>query len=530
MALNTPPSPLQFSSDSPLDATAEASATAWERAQRFIDASTEGIVFYKDGLVIDCNLALESILQRSRSQIIGEQVLGFFPERDRVVAQRHIHTGRSMPYPANLLRLDGTEIEVEISGREADYAGQPCSVAAVRDTSNVARITESLMRSQARYRSLVESADRAVIFVQEGKITYSNPAAATFFKTDSLELLHSESIHLIHPDDRDAVLQRRNALLTGSTLDSFEARTISPPSMHVQEHTRVSWCKVFATLMDWDNRPALLLFLTDMTAQRESDEKMRQALAQEKELGDLKTRFVSMASHEFRTPLATIQTSSELLDHYHERLSPEQRREAVHDIQQSVQRIQAMIGNFMSFGRMAAGTMHARLEAVSVQALLRTAIAHSAMADGHQHLIVLEHHASVPASLHLMLDETLFQQIIGNLVGNACKYSDAGTSVQVWLERVEREHAPWLLLRVRDQGIGIPEDDLPHLFGSFVRASNAGAVKGTGLGLAIVQRALDAHGGRIEVFSQLGRGSEFEALLPWQTASGLAPLDADLSA
>jgi PAS domain S-box-containing protein len=505
-------------------------ASAWERAQRFVDASTEGIAFYRNGLVLDCNLALEKILQRSRAQIIGAQVIGFFPERDRVVAERHIHMGRNMPYPANLLRADGTEIEVEISGREADYAGQPCSVAAVRDTSNVARITESLMRSQARYRSLVENADRSVIFVQEGKITYSNPAASTFFQTESNALLQTESICLIHPDDRDAVLLRRNALLSGTVLESFEARTISPPSEYLQAHTRVSWCQVFGTMVDWTNKPALLLFLTDMTAQRESEEKMRHALSQEKELGDLKTRFVSMASHEFRTPLATIQTSSELLDHYHERLSPEQRREAVHDIQQSVQRIQAMINNFMSFGRMAAGTMHARLEAVPVQETMRTAVAHSATADGHQHLIVLEHHASVPAALQLMLDETLFQQIVGNLVGNACKYSAAGTSVQVWLERVERAHAPWLLLRVRDQGIGIPEGDLPHLFGSFVRASNAGAVKGTGLGLAIVQRALDAHGGSIAVRSELGRGSAFEALLPWQEASGLAALDADLSA
>ena len=523
--MQTQETPSSLQSPLPSDA-----ASAWERAQRFVDASTEGIAFYRNGLVLDCNLALEHILRRSRVQIIGMQVLEFFPERDRVVAQRHIHMGRNMPYPANLLRSDGTEIEVEISGREADYAGQPCSVAAVRDTSNVARITESLMRSQARYRSLVENADRAVIFVQEGKITYSNPAAAKFFKTDSKDLLQSESIHLIHPDDREAVLQRRNQLLLGNALDSFEARAISPPSLRIEANTLVSWCKVFGTMIDLTQTPALLLFISDMTAQRNSEEKMRQALAQEKELGDLKTRFVSMASHEFRTPLATIQTSSELLDHYHERLSPEQRREAVHDIQQSVQRIRAMIDNFMSFGRMAAGTMHARLEAVPVQEVLRMAVAHSATADGHQHLVVVEYHASVPAWLHLMLDETLFQQIIGNLVGNACKYSDAGTSVQVWLERVERDFAPWLLLRVRDQGIGIPEGDLPRLFDSFVRASNAGTVKGTGLGLAIVKRAVDAHGGRISVHSKIGQGSVFEALLPWQKSSALGALDADLSA
>ncbi len=383
---------------------------------------------------------------------------------------------------------------------------------------------------QTTYRSLLEKADRAIFFVQEGKIAYCNPVAALFFKTQSGALLGTESLHLIHPEDRMVVLQKRDALLAGDVVDSFEARTISPPSLQITQNTQISWCKVFGTLVQWQNKPALLLFLNDVTAQRTAEEKMRLALAQEKELGDLKTRFVSMASHEFRTPLATIQTSSELLEHYNDRLSPDQRREAVHDIQQAVQRIQAMIDNFMSFGLMAAGTLHARLQAVPVQEVLRMAVAQSATADGHQHLVIVEFDVSVSASLHLMLDETLFHQIVGNLVGNACKYSAAGTSVQVRLEQVGDGRATWLMLRVRDQGIGIPQADLPRLFDSFARASNAGSVKGTGLGLAIVQRALEAHGGRIEVRSQLGQGSSFEAFLPWQPASNYHTLDADLSA
>jgi signal transduction histidine kinase len=262
----------------------------------------------------------------------------------------------------------------------------------------------------------------------------------------------------------------------------------------------------------------VLVFLTDITQLRESEEKMRQSLAKEKELGDLKTRFVSMASHEFRTPLATIQTSSELLEHYNERLSVEERADAVADIQRAVQRIQAMMDSFLAFGRIDAGSTAFVPTATPLLNCLTNLLEEINRAQPRRNLISIHLEPPVDAHIKLMLDQTLLGQMMINLISNACKYSALGTEVDVWAAQRTSEQGTYLLLAVRDHGIGIPEQELPRLFDSFYRATNANTIPGTGLGLAIVDRAARAHGGSVQVKSVLGQGSQFTLLLPWVEA------------
>jgi signal transduction histidine kinase len=253
--------------------------------------------------------------------------------------------------------------------------------------------------------------------------------------------------------------------------------------------------------------------------EHEAAEQMKKALHREKELGELKVRFVSMASHEFRTPLATIQTSSEILKHYSDRLSLEEREDAINDIQKSVARIQAMMENFLSFGRMATHGMVCDPRPVAVQRLLDEATQEIAAADGHQHLIATEFSRDVHDRLLLMVDDLLLRQIVGNLLSNACKYSGSNTTVTLRAATQKLNGKNWLRLTVQDEGIGVPPDDVPRLFETFHRASNAQNQSGTGLGLAIVKRAVEAHGGAIDVQSELGRGTAFEVRLPWNEAA-----------
>ena len=485
-----------------------------QRAQRFADASTEGVVFFKDGVILDCNSALEQLLGRSRSQLLGAKVVDLFPPKDKEIAQRHMHLGRHAPYYATLKRPDGALIDVEISSRATLLHGQEVSLAAVRDFSKVSAATELLMRSQARYRALVEHTDQAIIFTQGHDVVYANPAALRFFKTTMADMQGIPSLYLVHPQDRPQALQKRKEMLAGNQ-EPYIVRMVSPPSIEMHHDTAVYWAKLFGQEMEWQGKKAALIFISDMTRQRETQEQMRRALAQEKELGELKTRFVSMASHEFRTPLATIQTSSELLQHYSERLTSEQRQEAIADIQGSVHRIQAMMDNFLSFGRMGVGSQECNLQSVVLLAVLQSVVQGVIAADGNQHPIEVSCGNGVDAATSLMLDEVLLRQIVGNLLTNACKYSNAGLAVtmQSYL-RVQDGGQTELCISVADRGIGVPTDDLPRLFETFHRAANAGTVQGTGLGLAIVKRALDAHGGRIDVESVLGQGSALRRYCP----------------
>jgi PAS domain S-box-containing protein len=382
----------------------------------------------------------------------------------------------------------------------------------VRDQSDMMQVTESLVRSQARYRALVEHADQIVIFVKDQRIAYANPFAARHFGLDPGGLSGVQALNLMHPDDRALILSKRDVLYAGGAVDSYAARTISPPSEALQPSTRVSWVRVFPSMMEWEGYPAAMVFMTDVTAEREREEQVRKALERERELGELKTRFVSMASHEFRTPLATIQTSSELLQHYAERLSEDQRTEAIADIQSAVSRMQAMIENFLAFGRIGVDALGCTPRPTALGPTLAQ-IANDVMsADGHQR--VVETDLAFDARTELMLDGVLMHQIVGNLLSNACKYSAFGASV--WVKA--RRDGDNLVIDVRDQGIGVPSADLPRLFDTFHRASNAANIKGTGLGLAIVRRALDAHGGSIDVESAEGAGSTFSVTLPWVDA------------
>jgi PAS domain S-box-containing protein len=490
-------------------------ANATDRTANFMQAAVEGVVFYTDQAILDCNAAFEQMTGRSHHSLVGSHVMDLFAAKDRDIAARHIYLGRGLPIIAKLPKPDGSSLDAEITGRAWRYGGQACWVATVRDTSHVAYVTDSLVRSQARYRTLVESADQIILFIQDRNVAYANPAAARFYRLAASKLRNTESLLLFHPDDRAAVLARRKALIAGQAHGSAMVRTISPPTAELRPDSVVSWVRFYGALVDWEGRAATLLFMTDLTTQHETEERMQRALAQEKDLGDLKTRFVSMASHEFRTPLATIQTSSELLEHYSDRLSEHDKRGAIADIQRSVQRLQAMMDKFLAFGRMSEGSMRCKPAPLVLLPWVHRVVQETLAADGQQHVVAVLAEPPLGDNTTLLLDEALLYQILGNLLGNACKYSAAGRRVEVGIELLGTP-ANQLRLVVADQGIGIPPDDLPRLFDSFHRAANAGNRPGNGLGLAIVDRAVRAHGGVVAARSVQGQGAQFDVLLPLQ--------------
>jgi signal transduction histidine kinase len=295
-------------------------------------------------------------------------------------------------------------------------------------------------------------------------------------------------------------------------------RSMSPPGEHLLANSKIGWVRLHGSILEWDGRAGVLISLTDITALRESEDQMRKALAQEKELGDLKTRFVSMASHEFRTPLATIQTSSELLQHYTDRMSEQERLEAIADIQLSVQRMQAMMESFLAFGRIDAGSTICSPKPLRVLDSLQGMMQEVRGGANRRHAVSLYLQSPLTEQTSLLLDEMLLRHMVINLITNACKYSAVGAQVSITVSKRQNKEDALLVIAVSDQGIGIPPEELPLLFNSFHRASNAGTVSGTGLGLAIVDRAARAHNGQVSVSSTLGQGSVFTIELPWRSA------------
>lgn len=257
--------------------------------------------------------------------------------------------------------------------------------------------------------------------------------------------------------------------------------------------------------------------VADITHRRLAEEDIRASLARQQELNQLKTRFVSMASHEFRTPLATILSSAELLQAYHDRLDPEERVATLTSVENAVKRMTRMLDDVLVIGKGDVVTNGCSPQPLALarwcERLIREVSDATPVGQGTRPHIRLD----APPDEGL-LDETLLHHMVGNLLSNAIKYSPQGGDV---LLRVTLEPDA-VRFEVSDNGIGIQAPDMKRLFETFYRASNVGQISGTGLGLAIVKRAVDQHGGTISVRSEAGVGTCFTIVIPQPDGNGTA--------
>jgi PAS domain S-box-containing protein len=246
----------------------------------------------------------------------------------------------------------------------------------------------------------------------------------------------------------------------------------------------------------------------DITDRKNSEIEVREALERQKALNELRSRFVAMTSHEFRTPLAAIMSAEELLRHYGERLPPAERHEILDGIAAGVKRMSRMMDRVLLLGKADAGMLDFNPQRIELAPLCRQFVEEARAQqpqNGHEVTLSVADDARDGS-----YDEKLLRHIFSNLLANALKYSPDGGEVRFDVRR----EASGTVFEVADRGIGIPPDEIGHLFESFHRASNVGAIQGTGLGLAIVKNAVERHGGAIEVESRLGEGTTFRVSLP----------------
>ena len=244
----------------------------------------------------------------------------------------------------------------------------------------------------------------------------------------------------------------------------------------------------------------------DITASRQLDLALRTSLENQRELVRLKSQFVNTVSHEFRTPLGVILSSTDILTHYLDRLPEANRKEHLADIFQSCKHMSRMLEQVLVLGGIETGNA-AFLRLTLDLAALFSRIADESSSANHGGLI----HLNVAADLAgASGDESLMRHIFLNLLSNAQKYSAPDAAVELAAVRDDLD----AVFTVRDHGIGIPASDLPHLFESFARGSNVKDAPGTGLGLAIVARCVHLHGGTLSIESEEGHGTLVTVRLP----------------
>lgn len=238
----------------------------------------------------------------------------------------------------------------------------------------------------------------------------------------------------------------------------------------------------------------------------QSQEELSDALDKEKQLNEMKSRFVSMASHEFRTPLSTVLSSASLLSKYTHTEEQDKRTRHIDKIKGSVKHLNDILEDFLSLGKLDEGKVEQQVDNFNLQECIADVIEEMTLMVKKEQKIEL-HYEGYP---NILCDKKLLRNILVNLISNAIKFSAEKSKIIIEAKMDENQTT----ISVADTGIGIAEQDQQYLFASFFRATNATNIQGTGLGLHIVKRYTDLLGGTVSLKSELNKGTTVSLSIP----------------
>lgn len=406
------------------------------------------------------------------------------------------------------------------------------------------------MLDQAHLTSLFENATEGIILTgKDGKIVLVNPAAERTFGYSSEELV-DQPIEVLIPDQfrshhhglREGFYQQPSNRVMGHGRDLFGKKKDGaniPVEVSLSHYRKDNELFVIAFIVDITRRKEIE---KDMVAQQKQLEKvstqirkmnaelevkveertmilkealqrleqsqieLSEALDKEKQLNEIKSRFVSMASHEFRTPLSTVLSSASLLEKYKTTEEQEKRSRHIEKIKNSVRHLNEILEDFLSLGKLDEGKVETQIGKLALEHFLQDTLDEmKGLLKEGQH-IELEYEGQDV----IMCDKKLLKNILINLVTNAIKFSGEGTQITV-KAKVSMDK---VVIMVEDEGIGVAEEDIQHLFSSFFRGANATNIQGTGLGLHIVKRYIDLMHGHLHVNSKLNEGTTISLTIP----------------
>ena len=425
---------------------------------------------------------------------------------------------------------------------------QPYFLVHLTDTTALHLAEHRLAESTGRFEAVVSHATIGIVMCNRaGKIVLANDKAQEIFGYPGSTLLHQHIEALVpaavsgyhqqlrasfnaHPEmramghNRDLLARRRDGsefpvevslsyfhldeelFIVAYVIDS----TIKKEAEHElrAQHQQVARLNAELEQKVADRTHALATTLTQL---EQRTRELTQALALEQELGELKTRFVSMASHEFRTPLTAVLTSVTLLEKYPGAEQHEKRQRHYDRIRTSVKHLTDILEEFLSVGNIEEGRMAVHAARLELAPLLREALAEiDGLRKAGQRIEM-----ALPSLPPLWQDASLLRKVLVNLLSNALKYSGENTTVTVRATRLDR----WLSLTVQDQGMGIAPEDQGRLFQRFFRARNAANMPGTGLGLYIIGKYVELMNGTVALRSELGVGTTVTITIPYENHS-----------
>lgn len=418
------------------------------------------------------------------------------PQLDKI--RKALNKWQSVAVEVINYRKDGSEFWVDLSIIPvADKTGYYTHwIAVQRDVTERKLTEEALRRSEERFRSLIENAlDIITILDTDGTIYYESPSVTKVLGYPVSQLIGQNFFDYIHPDD---------FIETCYNITNTIQNPEIPPIIEFRyRHQNQFWRTLEAIsqrFIDDSPEPRIVVNSRDIT-ERKRLEEIRLALEKEKELSTLKTRFFSMASHEFRTPLSTALAAAQILENSQTTWeNSEKRLRNLQRIQDSVKNMVQLLDDILVINRAEAGKLEFNPELFNLEEYCRQFIEEIRLSAGSKHSL---HFIVQGEDSHAYLDQKLLRSILANLLSNAIKYSPNGGKINVLLSLNVNE----IILQISDSGIGICAEDQKQLFDPFHRGKNVGNIAGTGLGLVVTKKCIDLHGGNIIVASELDVGT-----------------------
>ncbi len=368
-------------------------------------------------------------------------------------------------------------------------------------TTEYAQILED-RRLRSRHDKLISISTNGVIYInpESDQIVDINEQLLDFTGYDRSELIDITAIDLPIWKSKEHYLELKSEILE---LKSIKFKEIKLLNKHRDEKSILISAEFFIA----EDEPLIIISGFDISDKVKATQALSIAEATQNELNKLKTSFISMISHEFRTPLTTIQLSNEVLRRYIDRWTPDERNKHFDRIQSTVLKMTKLLENVLIISKIDNGSFIPNLEEIDIASYCSTLAETIEFNSNGTHTISF---ASEANNILTRVDENILGLILTNLLTNAVKYSPKDSIVEFVLEQTETEAK----FTIKDNGIGIPEEDLKNLFEAFYRAKNVGPIDGYGLGLSLVKKSVEAHKGNILVSSQINVGTTFVVSLP----------------
>lgn len=516
-----------------------------ERFVRIFNSNPAGIgvLRFSDGNFLDVNPSLLRFLGLYREQVIGcsPDKLGLFTNRQSmfdilesvlrrgttITLERRLHVSgkpdRHLILTLDLVEWDGEMAVLLMVQDNSDRFMAEEKIRRMRDDLEQ-RVLDRTAALQAANRELEaeigfrkametssqrlnqiiwETPDLVGIIDLKGRLQYLNKAGREILQINDLESPARVEWASVYPSEERKRYENevipaviKEGIWRGeSTVNLPDSRTI-PVYQAVLAHR------------DHENQLQFLsVIANDITEQKQLAEELKKALEQEKEMGTLRSNFFSMTSHQFRTPLSTILSSAELLEHYSRQWDEEKKVGQLHKIEDAAQRMNKMLNDILLIIKVESSYMQLQIRRLDLVQLCGRLVNEARLADQMHHEFEFQ---SADESCWVLTDEEMVVRVMDNLLSNAVKYSGPQTKIELSL-RMEQNLA---VLQVVDNGIGILADEEKLIFEPFQRGSNVVDVQGNGLGLNIVDRSLKLIHGKIQIESAVGQGTRIIVQIP----------------